>query len=130
MTPPPGTPKSDDTAPIRQLADEYFDFRQRTDLHRLLYLGRLDHLDHLERWEDVTPGAVANRQATLRDFASLAEQHAPDVGDDPLLAALADTVAFTARSSADQLEWRTEQTKVNPAFGIHATLLTLSVGST
>ena len=52
---------------VRDFADEYFDYRQSTEPHRLLYSGQVDHL---EDWEDVTAGAIGERQAALRSFVA------------------------------------------------------------
>lgn len=104
---------------VRELADEYYRYRQETEPHRLLYFGQLDGL---ERWEDVSRGAIADRQVTLRKFGEratgLRDEAGP--GDD----VLADTVAFTARATAHGLSARTEQTMVNPAFGLHTMMFT------
>ncbi len=103
----------------RQLADDYFDFRQSTEGLRLLRLGQTTHLD---RWEDLAPTAFAERQTTLEGFADAAEALLTSAGADDRN--LLETVAFTARSAARLLDWRIEHTLVNPAMGLHATLLT------
>lgn len=104
---------------VRDLADEYYAYRQATEPHRSLYFGRVDALD---RWEDVSPGAIADRQSTLRGFGRRAAQLGDTAG--PRDDVLAETLAFTAEAAARSLTWRTEQTMVNPAIGLHTTLLT------
>jgi hypothetical protein len=106
-------------AAVRDLADRYYGYRQATEPHRLLYFGQVDHLD---QWEDVAPKAIHDRQATLRAFAHEADSHLDSAGPDDRV--LLETVAFTARSTAHSLSWRTEQTMVNPAFGLHTMLFT------
>jgi uncharacterized protein (DUF885 family) len=104
----------------RALADAYFDHRQSTDLFRLFSFGQVDNLD---RWEDVSSASLAERQGRLREFATEAESMLE--GDMELAdRILLDSIVFTARSGAIQLNQRTEQALVNPAFGFHNTLLT------
>ncbi len=104
---------------VMAFADEYFAYRESTDLLRLFMLGQLEHL---ERWEDVSTEGVAARQAALRDWAERARRLADDAS--PSERVLLDSIAFTAEASAVQLEGRNEQTTVNPAFGFHNSLLT------
>lgn len=101
------------------LADRYVDFRQATEAHRLLYFGQTDHLAD---WEDISPSAVAERQAALRSFADDADAlaAADTTADEEILL---DTIATTARAAATALTWRTEQTMVNPAFSFHTSVL-------
>lgn len=101
------------------LADEYFVHRQATEPNRLLYYGQVEGL---ENWEDVGPGAIAERQADLRSFADRADALVDD--SEPGEEILLETIAFTARAAAIGLTWRTEQTMVNPAFGLHTSLPT------
>lgn len=103
---------------VQDLADRYVEVRESTDATWLLYTGRTKHLD---RWEDVTPAAIAERQATLRQFADDADALAATASDDERI--LLDTIATTARASAISLRWRTEQTMVNPAFSFHHSVL-------
>lgn len=101
---------------LRDLADEYYAYRQSTDINRLLWDGSLENL---ERWEDVSPEAVATRQQKLRDFADRAE--ALEIDEDDLTqVALRDAVVHTARATAVQLTWSTELSDVNPRIGMLA----------
>lgn len=107
-------------AALTSIADDYHRYRQSTDHLRLLWSG---DLEHLEAWEDYRPEAMAERRATLREFADRADEcltGEPDV----IASALAETVAFTARSQANQLLWRAELELPNPEIGLHARLLT------
>lgn len=102
----------------QELADRYVEHRQATEAHRLLYFGQTDHLAD---WEDVSPSAIAERQATLRRFADDADALTPGATADESI--LLDTIATTAREAAISLTWRTEQTMVNPAFSFHTSVL-------
>ncbi|MFN3866636.1 MAG: DUF885 domain-containing protein, partial [Demequina sp.] len=95
-------------------ADEYYAYRQTTDVNRHLWDCSLEQLD---RWEDVAPDAVAARQQRLREFADRADAVAIDEHD-PMQIALRDAVAFTARSEAHQLTWESELNSINPAMGL------------
>jgi len=103
----------------RSLADDYLGFRQSTEALRLLRGGQTANLD---RWDDLAPAAVTARQNTLQGFADAAEELIVSAEADDRI--LLETVAFTARSAARLLDWRVEHTLVNPAMGLHATLLT------
>ncbi len=103
---------------ISTLANEYFDYRQSTDHQRLLWRG---DLDHIEQWEDVSPDGLTARIRRLRHAADRAETVTPA---DAAEQALADTIAFTGRSEANQLVWRTEREFPNPAIGLVSTVLT------
>lgn len=105
-------------ADIIEFADRYERYRQSTEPHRLMYYGQVDHLAD---WEDVSPDAITRRQATLRGFADEADQLLADATPDEHI--LLETIAFTARAAAHALTWRTEQTMVNPAFGIHTSVM-------
>ena len=105
--------------PATALADEYFEHRQASEPNRLLYFGQVDGL---ENWEDLRGSAIAERQAVLRRFAERADLLVDGASADDRI--LLETVAFTARAAAHVLTWRTEQTMVNPAFGLHTTLST------
>ncbi|MFW2512529.1 DUF885 domain-containing protein [Demequina sp. SO4-13] len=96
------------------LADEYYAYRQTTDINRHLWDCSLEHL---EEWEDVAPDAVAARQERLREFADQAEGLTIDEHD-PMEIALRDAIAFTARSEAHQLQWSSELHAINPAMGL------------
>lgn len=103
----------------RQLADDYLDLRQSTEALRLLRFGQTTNLD---RWEDLASTAIAERQTKLEGFADAAEALVTSAEADDRI--MLETVAFTARSEARLLNWRLEHTLVNPAMGLHATLLT------
>ncbi|MFW7415446.1 DUF885 domain-containing protein [Demequina sp. SO4-18] len=99
---------------LNALADEYYAYRQATDINRHLWDCSLEHL---EEWEDVAPDAVAQRQDRLREFAERADAVAID-DHDPMQIALRDAIAFTARSEAHQLQWSSELHAINPAMGL------------
>ncbi|WP_061961396.1 DUF885 domain-containing protein [Demequina flava] len=101
---------------LTELADEYYAYRQSTDINRLLWDGALENL---ERWEDVSPEGVATRQDRLREFADQADALAIDE-DDLTQVALRDAVVHTARASAVQLKWSTELGDINPRMGVLA----------
>jgi uncharacterized protein (DUF885 family) len=83
-----------------------------------MYYGQVDHLAD---WEDVAPEAIVRRQETLRGFADEADQLLADATPDEHI--LLETVAFTARAAAHALTWRTEQSMVSPANGLHTSLM-------
>lgn len=99
---------------LSALADEYYEYRQTTDINRHLWDCSLEQL---ERWEDVAPDAVAARRERLVDFAERADAVEIDEHD-PMQIALRDAVAFTARASAHQLAWDAELHAINPAMGL------------
>jgi uncharacterized protein (DUF885 family) len=101
----------------RDLADRYVDARQATEALRLLAYRTTLHLD---RWEDLTATGIERRREALLSFADEAEALLDDA--DPEDRTMLETIAFTARSSAQLLRWRNEQTLVNPAMGLHTTL--------
>jgi uncharacterized protein (DUF885 family) len=103
---------------IPKLANEYFHYRQSTDHQRLLWRGDLEQIAH---WEDVSPEGLQARIKRLRDFADRADSSIPI---DQSERALLETIAFTARSEANQLIWRTEREFPNPAIGFIPTVLT------
>jgi uncharacterized protein (DUF885 family) len=103
---------------LTALANDYFGYRQSTDHQRLLWRGDLDQIEH---WEDISPEGLEARIRRLRDAADRAEALEPS---DSVEQALADTIAFTARSEANQLLWRTEREFPNPAIGLVPTILT------
>lgn len=105
---------------IQTLANEYHRYREDNDHQRLLWRG---DLDHISQWEDTSPDAIEARQKTLRSYADKAEKllkTSEDVADIALL----ETIAFTGRSAANQLQWRSELEFPNPEIGLHALLLT------
>ncbi|MDE0572014.1 DUF885 domain-containing protein [Demequina sp. B12] len=99
---------------LTDLADEYYAYRQSTDLFRLLWDGSLENLD---QWEDVSPGGIAQRQERLRDFVERA--HALEIDEsNPHEVALRDTVAVTAHAADLELQWSVELNVVNPRIGV------------
>ncbi|WP_062137604.1 DUF885 domain-containing protein [Demequina aestuarii] len=96
------------------LADEYYAYRQTTDINRHLWDCSLEQLEH---WEAVAPDAVTDRQERLREFGDRADALEIDERD-PMQLALRDSIAFTARSKAHQLTWDAELQAVNPAMGL------------
>ena len=104
--------------PLGELANQYHAYRQSTDHLRHLWKG---DLDYMEGWEDVSPHAITTRQHQLRDFANQAEQFRDLDGAE---LALAETIAFTARSAANELTWRTELNFPTPPIGLFSMLLT------
>lgn len=116
--PTAGALASDRMSQVTALANEYFAYRQSTDHQRLLWRGELDQIEH---WEDISPDGLDGRIRRLRDTADRAEALTP--ADAPEHALL-DTIAFTARSDANQLIWRTEREFPNPAIGLVSTVLT------
>lgn len=104
--------------PLGELASEYHLYRQSTDHLRQLWKGDLDYIDG---WEDVSPDAIAGRQRRLREYANQAEEF---LGLERTEVALAETIAFTARSAANELTWRTELNFPTPPIGLFSTILT------
>lgn len=100
----------------RDLADRYVETRQATEAIRLLAYRTAEHL---ERWEDLSATGIERRREVLTAFADEAEAVQCD---DPADRTLSETIAFTARASAQLLRWRNEQTLVNPAMGLHTVL--------
>lgn len=103
---------------VTELANSYHAYRQSTDHLRHIWDGDVDQLEH---WEDVSPASIDGRIEKLRDFADRAELLETD---DPSGRATLETIAFTARSAANQLRWRTGWTFPNPAIGLVPTILT------
>lgn len=103
---------------LGDLANDYHRYRQSTDHLRQLWKGDLDYIDG---WEAITSEAITGRQERLRDYADRAERFT-DL--DPVSLSLAETVAFTARSAANELTWRTELTFPTPPIGLVSTILT------
>lgn len=95
------------------LFDAYWDYVQRMDADTALWSG---DVTYLERWPDVSTGGEADHRRRLLEFAEQAELL-------PAGSATAETVAFTARSAADQLTWQAELRRPNPAIGTISTML-------
>ncbi len=104
---------------VSRVADEYTAYRDSTDHLTALWMG---DVERIEGWEDHSrPGRERHRNHLL-DFARRAETAGNPESQQDL--ALLDTVAFTARSLATQLEWMDEFELPNPEVGIHSLLLT------
>ncbi|WP_062077345.1 DUF885 domain-containing protein [Demequina globuliformis] len=101
---------------LTDLADDYYAYRQSTDINRLMWDGSLERL---AEWEDVSPEGVAERQRVLHEFADQAESCEIDQTD-PHAVALRDAVIHTARAEAVQLQWSVELGDVNPHMGVLA----------
>ena len=95
------------------LADEYWEFRHRTDGMQRLWRG---DTDHLELMEDVSLDGTASRLEALERFAARADAFRPD----PLAETVAFTAGFVAKVEApgrmvDQL---TERLRHNASVGL------------
>lgn len=104
---------------LTELADEYYEFRDRTDQHSRLWNGKLSHL---EIWDRTSPQAVAEQQAALRAFADRADAIVVDPSDEKRYA-LQQSIALGARGEADFIAWGPETTLLNPRMGLVELLL-------
>ena len=100
------------------LADEYWQYVQHTDQLRALWKGDVDTVAEVA---DFSVEGVADRRRRLVEFARRAEAMTPV---DASTAATLDTVAFTARSEAEAVEWEADITMVNHAVGLYSLLAT------
>jgi uncharacterized protein (DUF885 family) len=108
---------ADASAAVR-LADEFVAHRTATEHEWALWSG---DMKYLERWDDVSEGAIAERLTALDEFAARAD--ALDAADDRDQLLL-ETVSYSARASRDQLQWREELHWLNHATGIFPNIFT------
>jgi uncharacterized protein (DUF885 family) len=100
------------------LADEYWEYVRHTDQLRALWKG---DVETVAEFADFTIDGVASSRRRLVEFAERAEElDSPD----PSVQATLDTLAFTARSEAEQLDWQADITTVNHAVGLYVLLAT------
>ncbi len=100
------------------LADEYWEFVRHTNQIRALWKGDVDTVAEVA---DFTVDGLAERRRRLVEFAERADTLETD---DLSVRATLDTVAFTARSEAEQLDWQADITMVNHAVGLYSLLAT------
>ena len=95
------------------LADDYWAYVHRMDADTALWSG---DVAHLERWPEVSEEGEALHRERLLWYAEQATNL-------PGGSVTAETVAFTARSAADQLTWQAELRRPNPVIGAVSTML-------
>jgi uncharacterized protein (DUF885 family) len=112
------TEPSIDTSPVLSLADEFVAYRQSTEHDWALWDGLMTYL---ERWDDLSEAALAERSERLAEFAEQAEALTPTTPTERLLQ---ETIIVSARGQRDQLVWRDDLNWVNHASGIFPNIFT------
>ncbi len=106
------------TSPASSLADEFLDFRLREDFENSLWSGELTHID---AWPDITADGERVRSQSLESFAERAESLPIESPRDRLLA---ETISFTGRSQAIQVQWSPELRWLDPSMGMLGLIFT------
>ena len=103
----------------RLIADEYWELFQETDHFTAMWQGELDHL---EEWDDLSEGGLADRRARLLDIAERAD--AARAGAEPEDQITLSNVMWHARSAAAQTEAAHLIEAHNPVVGAYSLMAT------